>query len=200
MGRRSDHSRKELKELAIKKGSEIIELSGLQSLSARKVATEIGYTVGTLYNIFSNFDDFLLHINASTLDDMAIFIEGEIKRKKASNKTGKNGILVLAHIYRDYAEKNKNRWAAVFGHSFPDEMPIPDWYNEKVEGLFSLVEGMLAGAVSDKKIHLTARALWAGIHGAVILGITDKLRFVGEDGTEDYIDVLVENFFEGIKS
>ena len=37
-------------------------------MSARKVATAIGYTVGTLYLVFENIDDLILNVNARTLD------------------------------------------------------------------------------------------------------------------------------------
>ena len=57
MARRSDHSREELYELALEKAGEIAEKEGLRGLTARGVAREIGYTIGTLYNIFEDLDD-----------------------------------------------------------------------------------------------------------------------------------------------
>ena len=57
MGRRSAHSRDEIRDMAISAASKIVEKQGFQSLTARKVASEIGYTVGTLYHVFRNFDD-----------------------------------------------------------------------------------------------------------------------------------------------
>ena len=70
MARRSDHTREELKELAIAAGQKVISDEGFCKFSARKVAKEMGYTVGTLYNIFGDYNDIVLHINFATLDDM----------------------------------------------------------------------------------------------------------------------------------
>jgi len=80
MGRRYDHTRKELKEMAIKAGTKLIEDKGLQNCSARKIAKKIGYSVGTLYNVFENYDDLVLHINAVTLDDLQHYFEENLDR------------------------------------------------------------------------------------------------------------------------
>ena len=59
MARRSDHSREELREMALAATEEIIDQQGLAGLTARKVAAGIGYTVGTLYLVFRNLDDLI---------------------------------------------------------------------------------------------------------------------------------------------
>ena len=68
MARRSDHSREEIKEMALVAAEKMILANGKDGLSARKVAQEIGYTVGTLYLVFKNLDELILHVNGRTLD------------------------------------------------------------------------------------------------------------------------------------
>jgi AcrR family transcriptional regulator len=75
MGRRNDHTRKDIKEMAVKAGLDIIEENGFSGLSTRKVASKIGYSVGTLYNVFENFDDLVFHINALTLKDLYYYVK-----------------------------------------------------------------------------------------------------------------------------
>ena len=43
--------------MAMAAAREIAEKEGLRGLTARRIAREIGYTVGTLYNLFDNLDD-----------------------------------------------------------------------------------------------------------------------------------------------
>ena len=57
MARRSDHSRDELYELALVAARRIIEDGGYRALTARKVADHMGYSPGTLYNVFAGLDD-----------------------------------------------------------------------------------------------------------------------------------------------
>ena len=48
MARRKDHTREELIQIAIDSGREIVRTEGVASLTARRVAKEMGYTAGTL--------------------------------------------------------------------------------------------------------------------------------------------------------
>ena len=54
MARRSDHSREELYDLALESARVIAEIEGLRGLAARRIARDIGYTVGTIYNLFDH--------------------------------------------------------------------------------------------------------------------------------------------------
>jgi len=71
MGRRSVHTPEELRELIIQAATEIVEQHGLEGLSAREVAKRIGYSPGTIYNVFENLDDLLLTIEARLLASAA---------------------------------------------------------------------------------------------------------------------------------
>ena len=61
MGRRADHSRDELFEMALSAAREIAEEDGLGGLTARRIAAKIGYSAGTLYNLFDDLDDLALY-------------------------------------------------------------------------------------------------------------------------------------------
>lgn len=67
MARRPDHSRDELYALAMNAARGIVERDGIRGLTARNIATAIGYSPGTLYNLFDNLDDLALQINGATL-------------------------------------------------------------------------------------------------------------------------------------
>ena len=68
MARRADHSREELCEIAMQAAERIVETDGLRALTARNVADAIGYSPGTLYNLFANLDELILQLNGRTLD------------------------------------------------------------------------------------------------------------------------------------
>ena len=68
MVRRSIHSPEQLRELVIQSAREIIVKEGLSRLSAREIARKIGYSPGTLYNLFDNLNELLLQVQARTLD------------------------------------------------------------------------------------------------------------------------------------
>ncbi|MDA0782500.1 MAG: TetR/AcrR family transcriptional regulator [Proteobacteria bacterium] len=117
MARRSDYTREELVEMAIAAGQKIIAEQGFSGFSARKVAKAIGYTIGTIYNIFESHNNFILHINAVTLRDIAYFLE-----EKAIGKN-ESAIKQLAEAYTQFAKNNYNRWSALFEHRLPEGIP-----------------------------------------------------------------------------
>ena len=68
MARRSDHTREELRRMALDAARAIIESDGLRALSTRRLAKAIGYTPGTLYQLFEDLDDLIIEVNVETLD------------------------------------------------------------------------------------------------------------------------------------
>ena len=75
MGRRSDHTRSELKQLFVEEGRRQLGEVGLARFSARDVAKRVGYSIGTIYNVFGSYDGLILAINARTLDLWFVFLK-----------------------------------------------------------------------------------------------------------------------------
>lgn len=196
MARRSDHSREELKEMCINAGQKLVIEGGLAALSARKVAKEIGYTVGTIYNIFDNHDDLILHINSVTLQDLADYIA----KKVSIDQTGTNALHDLAKAYITFAKNDYHRWSALFEHNLPQGQPLPDWYLKEVNQLFTIVERYFAGIVDAQKVETSAKTIWAGVHGICQLSLSGKLDTIGVKSIEELTDSLINNYVRGLSS
>jgi AcrR family transcriptional regulator len=195
MARRSDHTREELKELAVSAGQKIIREEGFANFSARKVARNIGYTIGTIYNIFENHDDFILNINIVTLHDLGNFIESN------TSETGEKGIKQMADAYVEFAQKDYNRWSALFEHMMPKGDELPKWYDDEIRKIFLAVEQQFLDIITDKEeAKMAARTIWAGIHGICQLGLTGKLDIVDAKPINELTDSLIHNYLQSIKS
>ena len=192
MGRRSDHSRDEIREMAITAAAKHIEIEGFQSLTARKVASSIGYTVGTLYHVFRNFDDLVIHLNAQTIDEMAALIQRNTRRKR----NPENRIRAMAEFYVKYASDHPDRWRLVFEHQAPRGLPTPIQMKERRDVMFEMVADNLReispGRMPQEVDH-TATALWSGIHGICILALTGKLYLGGAFSMAKLIDTLIDS-------
>ena len=196
MARRSDHSREELREMAITAAEQIVVEQGYAGLSARKVAAAIGYTVGTLYLVFENLDDLILHINARTLDRL----HARMTASQAQCGHASDCLLQLGQVYIQFADEDPHRWAMVFEHRFSEEQVAPAWYLEKVARMFTLVEeGLepLAGQRTRDEITQATRALWGGVHGICILALTDNLGVTGVDSVQGLTQTLITNYLKG---
>lgn len=192
MGRRSDHSRDEIREMAIAAAAKHVETEGFQSLTARKVASSIGYTVGTLYHVFRNFDDLIIHLNAETIDEMGALIQQQTRKKRNPEVR----IRTMAEFYVKYATDHPDRWRLVFEHRAPRGLPTPALMKERRDVMFEMVADNLReispGRIPQQIDH-TATALWSGIHGICILALTGKLYLGGAFSMVKLIDTLIDS-------
>ena len=224
MARRNDHTRKELKELAISAGQNIISAEGLSKFSARKVAKEVGYTVGTLYNVFEDYNDIVLHINAATLDAMYEYVSENIKDGNKYNQDAQGAqhiyctqdsqdadcssslyvkaIKDMASFYIRFAHENYNRWNALFIFNLPQGVELPDWYIDKMTILFVLIEKPLLSLFNgdNKATERSAKVIWASVHGICQLGLTGKLDAVGAERVQVLANDMIEHYIKGLKS
>ena len=197
MARHSDHSREEIHQLALAAAERILEAEGPRGLSARKIATAIGYTVGTLYLVFENLDDLLLQLNGRTLDRLG-------ERLLAAHEGCHDGaecLLALAETYVVFAEAELHRWQLLVERveRVVDDN-LPDWYEAKLSLVFGLVEEALARCGGDhdpREAQRAARVLWAGVHGICILKVHQRLDLAGGQSAAGMARMLIETFLRG---
>lgn len=199
MGRRSKqagHSPDEIREMALAAAKRIVAKQGYGALSTRKVAADIGYAVGSLYFVFRNLDDLIIHINGSTLDELHHGLEATATRCKDPEDC----LLALAREYVAFAFNNRALWSLVFEHPIPQKSPT--WFRDKVERMFQIVEGRLRAITPERnanELRLAARALWSGVHGVSILGLAERLDESGLKAAEKLASSLVTNYLIGFK-
>lgn len=187
MGRRSDHDRQELNNLILHATEKLVAKNGFSSLTSRKIASEIGYTVGTLYNVFANLDDIILHVNGRTLDAMYV------KMHNAKN------FKALAKTYFQFAEKETHLWKMLYEYPLFLNKTPPKWYREKVDRMFDHAERLLLSnqKLSPKAIKRSARTLWAGVHGICILSLSNH-KTVDAEPAPTLINSLIDNYLKGL--
>lgn len=193
MARRSDHTREELHSMAIDATRAIIAQEGIEGVSARKVAQQIGYTVGTLYQSFENIHDLILHANAFTLSEML----AELELSYNAARDPMQRMIRLAETYLQFAEQYQHQWAAVFRHSLPNGYVMPDWYQARIDALFALMENgvrTLAPKRSRQSIQGASRTLWSGVHGICILHTGNKLFSHQIASAQSLVHSLVKHY------
>src|SRR3954454_23419867 len=106
MARRSDHSRAELEDLIVSEGHRQMEAVGFARFSAREVAKQIGYSIGTLYNVFGNYDRLVLAINARTIAQWQVHLRDQLAACLGDR------IECLVRSYFAFARDHRHAWAA----------------------------------------------------------------------------------------
>lgn len=199
MARRSDHSREQIREMALQAAEQLIIEQGYKGLSSRKVAAQIGYTVGTLYLIFKNQDEFILNINSRTLDELYQAMEQTITLQSDPQTC----VLALCRTYYDFAQRHTHRWLLIFEHTLPNHNTLPDWYTCQIKQGFDMLETILRNntdLANKEEISKATRVLWGGVHGISMLAVTERLDVLGVDSVYELIDSLVNNYMKGLLS
>lgn len=198
MGRRSIHTPDELRELIIEATTAIVEQAGLEGLSAREIAKRVGYSPGTLYNVFENLDDLLLIIEARLLDELS-------ERLASADDSGPPAerLRQLVSAYFAFTQERPKLWNLLNEHRMPAGREVPQWYQAKVESLLAPFEGALSPLLADtdpisQKRH--ARTLWASVHGMTSLSTADKLSSITAHAGRSLIEDLVSTYLEGLQT
>lgn len=180
MGRRSDHSRDELRSLILDAGIALMAEVGFADFSAREVAKRIGYSIGTIHNVFGNVDGLVTAINTQAFADWA----DELERSLAA--AGDDRIAALTQGYFRFATENPRRWSAIYDHRPACETLTPE--QEQTRGRLMLIVGAeVAKAVGrplGPAIGTFARSLVATVHGHCSFAVTGSWAAMGQDNVE----------------
>jgi AcrR family transcriptional regulator len=200
MGRRSSHTPQQLRALIVDAAQEIIDANGLAGLSAREIARRVGYSPGTIYNMFASLDDVVLHVEGRVLDALDKRL-ADIQ--PGDGEPGDGRVVQIAHAYLAFTQASPRLWNLLFEHHLPAGADLPDWYRQKLEGLMAHVERALSphfppGREAD--CQRAARALWAGVHGITSLSTAEKFSVVTTDMAGRLIDDLVGTYLAGLRA
>ena len=187
-----------LRERALGVARRILTEEGLKGLNARRLAGEIGVAVGTLYNLFENFEEIILRLNLETLQEMEAHFAGRAVLPKDPTEA----MLAIAREYLAFTGRHRNRWQATLEfksgapHGFQEDFPA------SVSRLVAEVERAMAplfpaGREGDRR--LAAAVLWASLEGINTLTAADNLHMVAPTTAWDMAQSLVVNYMAGLK-
>jgi AcrR family transcriptional regulator len=190
-------SRDTLRDRALEDARRILEDEGLKALNARRLATDIGVAVGTLYNLFENFEEIILRLNLETLEELeAVFAA------RALPKDPVKATLEIAREYLAFTARHRNRWTSTLEfksagpHRFTEEFPAT------ISRLVAEVERAMAPLFppgSESERRLAAAVLWTSLEGISALSAADNLRMVAPTTAWDMAQSLVVNYLGGLK-
>lgn len=198
MGRRSSHTPGELRRMILESSRKILEQDGINGLSARAIAKRIGYSPGTLYNVFRNLDDLLMTIQAATLDEAI-----ETLRAVPRNGDARGYVKALSSAYIGFAMENRKLWNLLSQHNPPPEGTNPKLLDEKIEALVAVLRDAIQSVSPGgdaRECEQTARTIWASMHGISAIAATDKTASLNSVAAPAYVAQLVEGFLCALES
>jgi AcrR family transcriptional regulator len=177
VGRRSDHSRPELRALFILEGQRHLAEVGFARFSAREVAKRIGYTIGTLYNVFGTLDALMVAINTRTFSLWAEHLRARL------DAAGTDRIRTLVEGYFSFARENPHLWMAIYDHRLPPGIAMEEEDQAERAKLTAIVGAEVAralGAAAPEEVARLTRSLIATVHGHCSFALTGSFDLLGE--------------------
>lgn len=197
MARRSEHSQEEIKQMVLEAAEDIIQQQGFSALKVRKIAADIGYTVGSIYMVFANMNDLNMHIKARTWQKLLLYLQRDI---------GEQGVVTLTNIeqiaiaYLDFTVLNKGVWCMLFEHQLPIGECVPDWYlqeNKQVLEFVYCVLKRLNTSHSDEQVRLAAQTLIISVQGVCMQLVIQQQTIENIKAAKANIVFLVDCFMRG---
>ncbi|MCB1484920.1 MAG: TetR/AcrR family transcriptional regulator [Hyphomicrobiaceae bacterium] len=190
MGRRSSHSPEELRQLILQSAREIVQKSGTNALSARAIAKNIGYSPGTLYNVFKNLDELQMTIQGSLLEEALSELRSLPERMPSDAR-----LRALCDGYIDFALRNKQLWNLLLlpEHRNSGATTIDDNFN----GIIALLESAIKSAMPharEPEVKDYAQALWASIHGISEIAVAGRFSSIPPEAAKRCVSILVDCF------
>lgn len=192
MGRRSDHTRKELEHLLVVEGHKHMAEVGFARFSAREVAKRIGYSIGTLYNVFGTLDQLLIAINTRTFQIWADYVREQLDAGPDDR------IQCLVQAYFGFARANANSWTAIYDHHLPPDVSLSDEQNALRGGLTQIIVDEVAAVLPEAArpgAPRLARSLVAVVHGHCVFDLNGSFALMK---IEDPIGLALERVREAL--
>lgn len=154
-----------------------MEEVGFAHFSAREVAKRIGYSIGTIYNVFGSYDALILAINGRTLAlwrDHLVRRLGEVRHDR---------LRVAIAAYFEFATTHRHAWAAIYDFRLPEDSPPPDSYQAEVRAIFDIVVAEVRAALAPTRrgeAEALTRSLLASVHGHCVFAMNGTFGILGE--------------------
>ena len=174
--------------MALESARTIVAENGVAALSGRKVTKRMGYTIGTLYQIFGGMDDLVEKMNARTLAALYDNCVGSAEIEPVSER-----LKGFAFSFIEFAKQHPNEWNAVMSYRYGEDHKFSEDYNREIYRLFNLmIDATQHLYEEDEQAEHSAdmAVLWASMTG--IFSVEASERQVGGLTLEQMLDRLIQ--------
>ena len=194
MARRSDHTREQLHQMMLDAARHVAASDGPEAITARRIAGDISYSPGTIYQLFENLDALIVALKSAILSEI-------LERLDAVSSSGKvrADVLALVDGYLSYERDEPALWRTLFDFSLPGGSPFPESFSQQIAGGLTRVEHALVPlGLSSTEQATAARTLWAGLHGIISLARSSGLAHSGAASAEDLAHHFAVTYLRGL--
>lgn len=174
--------------------SQILKEKGVAGLNARAVAKASGVAVGTIYKYFDDLPELVRHANAATYDAIHADQTRIVAAEAAKGGGVYEQLMAMARGYIDFVTAHQHEWASTLAFN-AQQGDAPQWYRIKEASLMEIVEGVLKPLpklkTREERLQV-AMALWASVHGIVVITMAGGFQSHGADEAMAQIAIILK--------
>ena len=177
-------------------GRLIVKEKGAESLTARKLAEASGYSVGAIYNQFSNMDNYVLVQNYITLD--------ELSRKLSVAKKSENPFVDINNflqIFVSFVLENNNLWYMLYNFHLNNTRTFSFFYLRKVVSLIRIVnshiEKIIPAAQAPERL-VSSQVLWITLFSLSAFLTNESLEGFSKVNKSSICKILLDTYISGL--
>ena len=179
----------------------LLERQGPEAVTMREVAKTVGITPMAIYHHFPNREALLKTVTDAEFDKLRILIEA-IRHQGSARPRAQLKEMIMS--YADYALAQPRLFDYVFSRPRPDARRFPEDFRARRSPTLSLfadvvAEAMRAGKLKNDDVWEVTFALWAHVHGYVMLYLGGRFD-LSEEEFRQLCGRSVTRFMDGIKA
>ncbi len=162
----------------------MVVTEGWQSLSIRKIADAIEYSIPVIYNHFENKEAILLEFSKEGYQKLACLLD----EARSSQQSAIGQLLSMADAYWDFAFSHKEYYQLMFGLGIPACEMVDQV--EEIKAVTSIListikEALLAAGNKEADSFLKFHTYWSILHGLV------SIQMIEKDGRPDSVRKMI---------
>ena len=200
---KTEQEKQHLKTLIIDAARDLFIRKGVEAVSMRQIAKQIGYSATSIYLHFTDKDGLLRAICETDCIALASTFEGVMKITNPVER-----MVALGQAYVDFALSHPNHYRLMFMTPRPAvAIESDDAREHSTEQNAYLLLKTVVTAVYDAKcfrgdltdVDLIAQTIWAGMHGVCALHITmEKDDWVQWSGLRERVYLMQKVMMRGL--
>lgn len=195
--------RERQREALILAAERVIAEKGLTGLKARDLATEIGCSLGAIYNLVADMDELVLRVGSRTLARLDEALGQALGGRPSENaEAAVDALVAIAKAYGVFARENLQLWRTLFEHRMVEGAIVPEWAVSQQMTMFRYILAPLRAlrpGANEADLILLSRTLFSAVHGIVMLGLGEKLVAVPAAALDGQIEVIVRLLGKGLE-
>jgi len=188
---RKERQKTEMKAAMLDAAWQLVLESGWQSLSIRKIADAIEYSVPVVYEYFENKEAILLEFSKLGFK----LLSNKLKQAKANYRDPSQQLEAIANAYWDFAFSHKEYYQVMFGLGMPtceQAKTMPELTDFR-----KVIETTISDINADANVFIKVQSFWSMLHGLVSINLVAPENNRNGKGKDELNNLVLKDFISG---